>query len=101
MHFNANFTEITLLQWAPICKMQMLSRFDRAYRLANLKSIDMTLQTTQVGRDAPITCRIPLIGSQLCTEALLDIEYIKAVGGAIPLTDIFNKQFSCEALSPR
>ena len=57
------------------------------------------LQTTQVGRDAPITCRIPLIGSQLCTEALLDIEYIKAVGGAIPLTDIFNKQFSCEALT--
>ena len=55
--------------------------------------------TTQVGRDAPITCRIPLIGSQLCTEALLDIEYIKAVGGAIPLTDIFNKQFSCEALT--
>jgi tripeptidyl-peptidase-1 len=50
--------------------------------------------TTQIGRDAPITCRIPLIGSELCTEALLDIEYIKAVGGAIPLTDIFNSQFS-------
>ena len=32
-------------------------------------------------------------------EAELDIEYIKAVGGAIPLTDIFNKQFSCEALT--
>lgn len=50
--------------------------------------------STQIGRDAPITCRIPLIGSELCTEALLDIEYIKAVGGAIPLTDIFNSQFS-------
>ena len=50
--------------------------------------------STQIGHDAPIECRIPLLGSELCTEALLDIEYIKAVGGDIPLTDIFNKEFS-------
>jgi tripeptidyl-peptidase-1 len=50
--------------------------------------------TTQIGHDAPLECRIPIIGSELCTEALLDIEYIKAVAPEIPLTDIFNSQFS-------
>ena len=50
--------------------------------------------STQIGHDAPIDCRIPIIGGATCTEALLDIEYIKAIADDIPLTDIFNKQFS-------
>merc|ERR1712187_479667 len=33
-------------------------------------------------------------GAGICTEALLDIEYIKAVAGDIPLTDISNAQYS-------
>jgi tripeptidyl-peptidase-1 len=50
--------------------------------------------TTQIGHDAPIDCRIPIIGGATCTEALLDIEYIKAIADDIPLTDIFNSKFS-------
>ncbi len=40
-------------------------------------------------------CQIPIIGTQLCGEALLDIEYALAVsGGDIPLSDIYLAQFS-------
>ena len=39
--------------------------------------------STQIGHDAPIECRIPLLGSELCTEALLDIEYINGLGAGI------------------
>ena len=35
-------------------------------------------------------CKIPIIGTQACGEALLDIEYAKGIAGpAIPLTDIY------------
>lgn len=35
-------------------------------------------------------CKIPIIGTEACGEALLDIEYAKAVGGpSVSLTDIY------------
>jgi len=40
-------------------------------------------------------CQIPILGVQLCGEALLDIEYALAVsGGEIPLTNIYLAQYS-------
>lgn len=33
-------------------------------------------------------------GTQNCAEAMLDIEYIGAIGGAIPLTDVYSAQYS-------
>jgi subtilase family serine protease len=48
----------------------------------------------QIGTDAPKGCEIPIIGMQRCAEAMLDIEYIGALGGAIPLTDIYSAKFS-------
>jgi len=51
----------------------------------------------QIGSNFPLKCRVPLLGTELCAEAMLDIEYIKALGGAIPLTDIFNSQYSLES----
>jgi tripeptidyl-peptidase-1 len=46
-----------------------------------------------IGSNTGIKCKLPLFG-QACLEALLDIEYIKAVGGDIPLTNIYVKDFS-------
>jgi tripeptidyl-peptidase-1 len=46
-----------------------------------------------IGSNTGIKCKLPLF-SQTCLEALLDIEYIKAVGGGIPLTNIYVKEFS-------
>jgi len=46
-----------------------------------------------IGSNTGIKCKLPLFG-QTCLEALLDIEYIKAVGGGIPLTNIYVKDFS-------
>jgi tripeptidyl-peptidase-1 len=40
------------------------------------------------------SCKIPILGVQFCGEALLDIEYAKAIGGSIPLTNIYLAQFS-------
>jgi tripeptidyl-peptidase-1 len=48
----------------------------------------------QIGTNSGIRCKVPAIGTQLCAEALLDIEYIKAVAGNIELVDVFNKQYS-------
>eukprot|EP00756_Hemistasia_phaeocysticola_P041410 Hpha_TRINITY_DN16915_c2_g1::TRINITY_DN16915_c2_g1_i1::g.53851::m.53851/K01279/TPP1, CLN2; tripeptidyl-peptidase I len=48
----------------------------------------------QVGANKPTNCEIPIVGVELCAEALLDIQYIKSVGGSIPLTDIFDSDFS-------
>lgn len=48
----------------------------------------------QVGKNDGSRCEIPIIGTELCAEALLDIQYIKSIGGSIPLTDIFNSDFS-------
>jgi tripeptidyl-peptidase-1 len=50
--------------------------------------------SNQIGNDAPKNCEIPVIGPQKCAEAMLDIEYIGAIGGAIPLTDIYSAQYS-------
>jgi tripeptidyl-peptidase-1 len=49
---------------------------------------------TQVGKNSPSSCQIPIIGQQLCLEALLDVQYSKAVAGDIPLTVISNQQYS-------
>lgn len=49
---------------------------------------------TQVGKNSPTSCEIPIIGQQLCLEALLDVQYSKAVAGDIPLTVISNQQYS-------
>ena len=50
----------------------------------------------QVGDNTPAKCKVPVLGLELCGEAMLDIEYIKGVAGSIPLTDVFNKQYSLE-----
>jgi len=40
-------------------------------------------------------CKIPILGTTICGEAMLDIEYAKAVAGpAIPLTDLYQKSFN-------
>ena len=40
-------------------------------------------------------CKIPIIGTEACGEALLDIEYAKGVAGpSIPLTDIYASGFN-------
>jgi subtilase family serine protease len=40
-------------------------------------------------------CKIPIIGTETCGEALLDIEYAKAVGGpSVSLTDIYIGQYN-------
>jgi len=50
--------------------------------------------SNQIGTDSPKKCEIPIIGTQNCAEAMLDIEYIGAIGGAIPLTDVYSAQYS-------
>ena len=35
----------------------------------------------QIGKDAPLNCKIPILGTEACAEAMLDIEYIKSLGG--------------------
>jgi tripeptidyl-peptidase-1 len=47
-----------------------------------------------IGPNSGWKCHIPLIGAELCAEALLDVQYIKAVAGDIPLTDVSNSQYS-------
>ena len=47
-----------------------------------------------VGDNKPAKCEIPVLGLELCAEAMLDIEYIKGVAPNVPLTDIFNKEYS-------
>ena len=40
-------------------------------------------------------CKIPILGTTICGEAMLDIEYSKAVAGpAIALTDLYQKSFN-------
>ena len=39
-------------------------------------------------------CSIPIVGTELCGEALLDIEYAKAIAGAIPLTDVYADNYN-------
>ena len=40
MHFNANFTEITLLQWAPICKSKCFLALEKA-NLISINAADL------------------------------------------------------------
>ena len=63
----------------------------------NLSAINVT----QIGPNRAAICRIPLIGTELCMEAMLDIEYTKGVGGSIPLTDIFTSQYSMEGYAEK
>lgn len=74
---GVNWDQADLNKWAENCGL----------------STNVTVDV-MVGRDSPIECRIPILGAQACAEAMLDIEYIKAVGGGIPLTDIFNSAYS-------
>jgi tripeptidyl-peptidase-1 len=49
----------------------------------------------EAGRIAPgHVCQIPLFGTEACGESLLDIEYAKAVCGDIPLTDVYQGEYS-------
>jgi len=55
------------------------------------------IEVKQVGRESQLACKlIPIVGTPTCVEAMLDLEYISAVGGSIPLTDVFNNQYSLE-----
>jgi len=54
------------------------------------------IAVTQVGPERAAMCRIPFMGTEFCMEAMLDIEYIKGIGGAIPLTDVFEPSYSLE-----
>jgi len=65
-----------------------LSAFAQACDLKDLQV------ATQVGKNSPSMCEIPIIGQQLCLEALLDVQYSKSVAGDIPLTVISNQQYS-------
>jgi len=48
---------------------------------------------TQLGMNQPSKC---MEGVYDCTESMMDIELIKAVGGGVPLTAIFAMQYSIE-----
>jgi len=47
----------------------------------------------QIGPNDPDVCDNPALGTD-CSEGLLDIEYIRAVAGNIPLTDIYISYYS-------
>jgi tripeptidyl-peptidase-1 len=57
----------------------------------NLNDVEVA---TQIGPNSPTSCEIPIIGQQLCLEALLDVQYSKVTAGNIPLTVISNQQYS-------
>ena len=73
MHFNANFTEITLLQWAPICKSECFLDLI-ALEKANLISINAADLNDALG--------VPLaqLGKYLLAPAV--IEQFANVGAA-------------------
>ena len=53
------------------------------------------IKVTAVGRGAEgAKCAVPLFGTELCGEALLDIEYAGALVGAVPLFDVSNHKYS-------
>ena len=52
------------------------------------------IRVIDVGKAESAKCAVPMIGTELCGEALLDIEYAGSLAGAVPLTDIFNSQYS-------
>ena len=56
-----------------------------------LPSINLTL----IGDNRPKRCSLPIIiAPDMCTEALLDIQVIKGIGPALPLTDVYHKGYS-------
>jgi len=57
----------------------------------SLNDVDVA---TQVGTNKASSCEIPIIGRQLCLEALLDVQYSKASAGNIPLTVVSDAQYS-------
>jgi len=56
--------------------------------------IDNVKVDKQIGANSETKCKIPLVGFQTCAEALLDIQYAKAVIRDLPLTNIMNQQYS-------
>eukprot|EP00316_Scyphosphaera_apsteinii_P000627 CAMPEP_0119330464 /NCGR_PEP_ID=MMETSP1333-20130426/78333_1 /TAXON_ID=418940 /ORGANISM="Scyphosphaera apsteinii, Strain RCC1455" /LENGTH=556 /DNA_ID=CAMNT_0007339859 /DNA_START=35 /DNA_END=1705 /DNA_ORIENTATION=- len=69
-------------------------QYDR-FDIASFSSAcGVDLKVKNVGGASGLECAIPLLGTELCGEALLDIEYAGSLSGAIPLTDIFNSQYS-------
>jgi len=66
-----------------------LTHFQTTCQLSQNVTVDKL-----VGTNGAWKCKIPLIGEELCTEALLDVEYIKAVGGDIPLVDVSDNSYS-------
>ena len=49
----------------------------------------------EAGTVAPgMICKIPIIGTEACGEALLDIQYAKALSGSTPLTDIYTYNYN-------
>jgi len=78
------------------------AHFQKVCALNYTVSVDTT-----IGPNSGWKCHMPLVGGELCAEALLDVQYIKAVAGDIPLTDVSNSQYSLpswatqvEALNP-
>jgi len=67
-----------------------LDTFAKTCKVHNLSVAHM------VGPNRPAICRVPFLGTEFCMEAMLDIEYIKSIGGSIPLTDVFEAQYSLE-----
>jgi tripeptidyl-peptidase-1 len=65
-----------------------LNDFAQACDVADVEVAD------QVGPNTASECLIPLIGANLCLEALLDVQYVKSTAGNIPLTVISNSQYS-------
>ena len=48
-----------------------------------------------IGDNKPSKCSIPIIiAPDMCKEALLDVCTIKGVAGPIPLTNIYNSEYS-------
>lgn len=54
------------------------------------------ISVTQIGPQLAAECELPILGMELCAEAMLDLEYIKGVGGSVPLTDISELTYSLE-----
>lgn len=65
-----------------------LTKFATSCNLPNF-TVDHPINAKQSA-----SCKIPILGVQFCGEALLDIEYAKAIAGSIPLTNIYLAQFS-------
>merc|ERR1712070_1276413 len=61
---------------------------------ASACNLDDVTVADQVGTNKDKSCLYPIIGQQLCLEALLDVQYSKSVAGDNPLTVISNQQYS-------